>query len=492
MKKSYTAILFFLFSLLPVFSHNLTEQEAESFIRSLISDSNEIIKYIATSQLECANRLGITYNNVNNKCLISIDIEPEIKQSLLKKELTYSYTIEDLEPGYSKLILEITGQETKYEYIFHNDKMISKPSYYSKDWETIISKYFIFHCSNKTLTNDYTVNRLDEFVDSMLARLECSETEIQTLQKEKIHYILCSDENEISTMTGYTARGLYYLADDAIISNFNCHYHEISHLLINYKLRNIDLYTLPVLQEGFAVAFGGRGGKEPEVILDMGRFLQASSFLDYEMLFTKADFFQYDASMSYPVSGSYVKYLINSIGMEKFLKLYTQYSGTVEEVSHMKFNDSGLFDTADWQQFIDQGVASQFLNVTGIDESNFQNIVIESDGVNIYENDSTYLVKLKSTTGYNDKEVFPDYQSKLFAELFPDNEYKGEKYILMADSNEVSIYNLLNNNLMAKYSVGFSMDNKPVMEKDGYYIFTVSKNLFDESLRPEGFININN
>jgi hypothetical protein len=142
------------------------------------------------------------------------------------------------------------------------------------------------------------------------------------LKKEKIIYILCKDEDEIEKLTGYKARGMFNLAYDYVISTFNCHYHELLHLLMNYKLKNIPPYTHSFLQEGFAVSFGGRGGKEPEVILNLGCFIAESKFLEYKELLSLDKFRNFDVSMSYPLSGLYNNFIISNFGIDNYLKLY--------------------------------------------------------------------------------------------------------------------------------------------------------------------------
>ena len=237
-----------------------------------------MLNYIDASEIKLSERLDISYQDVKFKPLISLDVDPVVKKELLSGKLNYGYDINLLENDFSKLLIKVSNNKLKYEFIFKKTKMISKPSYYAEDWECVNSKYFVFHTSSRSLLNQYSISRLDSFVEHMLEVLQCGTDEIQKLQKEKIHYYLCKDESEIQKLTGYSARGLYYLSSDIIISTFNCHYHELCHLLINYKIKSNRLYTLPLLQEGFAVAFGGRGGKEPNVILNRGNFYQRITF----------------------------------------------------------------------------------------------------------------------------------------------------------------------------------------------------------------------
>jgi hypothetical protein len=79
--------------------------------------------------------------------------------------------------------------------------------------------------------------------------------------------------------------------------------------------------------------------------------------------------------------------------------------------------------------------------------------------------------------GQNSLSLF--YSSK-FAELFPGRKYNGEKYAVLADTGEISVYNLFTGNLIAKYSLSFSLTGKPVPKENGLYQFLIKKSCFDE------------
>lgn len=69
-------------------------------------------------------------------------------------------------------------------------------------------------------------------------------------------------------------------------------------------------------------------------------------------------------------------------------------------------------------------------------------------------------------------------------ELFPEALYHNEKYLIQANAEEVSVYNLYSNILIAKHVRGFSDTNNPVEQKDGYFIFAIKKEVFDEPIDP--------
>jgi hypothetical protein len=463
-----------------IFSQGLSDSNGKSFINALINDSPDIEKFVNNKELLLSKRLGITYNDTRNKFLISNDIEPSVKADLRSRLLKYDYSIKNIGDNYSVLTLNIPSKNIKYEYYFHNSGLISKPFYFAKDWSNQKSAYFEFHISDTTLINDYSISMLDTFVDKMISVLNFNSAEIKKLKEEKIHYFFCKDDLEIERLTNYKARGLYYMPYDYIISTYNCHYHELLHLLMNYKLRSVNTYTLPLLQEGFAVAFGGRGGQKPDVLWQMGKFIVQSNILDYKSLLNKSDFNKNDPSMSYPVAGLYVKFLIHSIGINKFLELYKKYSADNAKIEELNINIAELPSDSDWQKYLESPELGNPICATGFKEDDYKTLIINTVDFTIYENKDKYLFRIKSPVGLKYKEDFPDYTSKIFNELYPQGKYQYEKYLVTANAEEVSIYNLFTNDLVAKYVAGFSMKNEPVMQKDGYYIFTVNKNVFDE------------
>jgi hypothetical protein len=483
--------LFVLFSS-SVFSQNISDPLAQSFLNALISDSPDLERFVLKSELNLSKRLGISYPDAKHKFLISNDVDTKIKEDLKNGSMNYNYNIDSIDQDYSILNFKIPARQIKNEYYFYRSKLISKPYYFARNWEIEISKYFVFHISEPNLFNKYSQNRLDSFVDDLLLKLIFNESEKTKLQKEKIHYYLCKDEDEIELLTNYKARGLYYIPYDYIISTFNCHYHELVHLLVNYKLKKLNLYTLPLLQEGLAVANGGRGGKEPNVILSMGLFLAQSNFIDYKSLLSKSQFYQMDPSMTYPIAGLYTKFLIQSLGIKKYLEFYKNYSSDTENINSIKIDISELPSETKWQKFLSDPANENSISVSVFDESDFPHEIVKNDLFSILENENKYLFKIKDIIGIHSDTDINNYDSNLFRELFPNKTYKNEKYIIIANTDEVSIYNLFSNNLIAKYVKAFSIYNEKVDQQDGFFIFTINKNVFDEVIKTENEVSIIN
>jgi hypothetical protein len=479
MKIFLFAVLIF-YNINPTKAQSFTDSTANVFINSLTLQRDRLDKIILPDELELSKRLGITYKNIDKKYLISNDIEPEIRDKITKNQLTFTFSIDKLADDYSRLKFVIPKINLTRDYFFKKTQLISKPYYYSRDWKIIKSEYFIFHISYESFFNKYSADKLDSFVKKISHLLKYSGEQIENLRKNKIHYFLCTDESEIKQLTGYSARGLYYIPYDYIITTYNCHYHELLHLLINFKLKSLYLYTSPLLQEGFAVAFGGRGGKEPRVILDMGLFLVKSGMLDYNSLLTKPDFYQSDISMSYPVSGIYNKFLIQTDGIEKYLGLYQKYSTTENNINDLNFDKSDLPPDDKWKRFIDSYFDSTII-IAPENKSEFK-LIAKGYNYKISGNNYFYLFQIKDTVLLSPRNSLAGYKSKLFSEIFPSREYHSEKYAIIADSNEISVYNFYSNNLEAKYVRGFDIHQQPVKFTNGYYRFLISLKLFDEPM----------
>lgn len=274
---------------------------------------------------------------------------------------------------------------------------------------------------------------------------------------------------------------MYNVAYDFVVTTFNSHYHELVHLLMNFKLQRLPLYTHPFFQEGCAVALGGRGGKEPDVILNLGSFLYNSKMLDYSSLLSKEGFRQINVSLSYPVSGLYNKFLIEQIGIKRYLELYGKYSGTANEVEGMKIDESELPERAAWHEFI--GVYSQKKAIDFENSQTQTQLIYDGASARIFEDLRSYYFNLRDTLLIGADTKRHEYHSKKFYGVFGNRKYQGEKYLILANASEISIYNLFTNNLIANYVSSFSDTHSPVPSENGLYYFTVRKYIFNAELK---------
>lgn len=484
MKIIFLLFLFFPFS----FSQTISNNRIETIVDLLITNSKDISNYIYPAELQISNRFGIKYDGIQNKFLIANDIPKEISNDLISRKIKYDYKLENLENNFSLLTFTIPSLNIKREYFLKDSFLISSPFYYSYRWKLITSEHFNFYVSDENLFNQYSITQLENFVNKMVGVLSFSDEEIITLKENKIFYFLCKDEDEIKKLTGFTTRGIYIIAQDYVVTTYNTHYHELLHFLINLKLKKLPLYTHPFLQEGFAVAFGGRGGLEAHTISEMGVFLIKSGFANYSEMLSKSEFQKTDASISYPISGLYTRFLISKIGIANYLNLYRKYSGSADNISIESIFQKDLLPDNQWNLFVDSLSTLNPISILENTRLTDYELITKQINFEIYENELNYFFRIKDTLLISTSEAIPNYQSKIFEQNFPARNYNSEKYLIIANQNEISVYNLFSNNLIGKYVASFSLPPNAVPTKDGFYEFVIAKELFEEELSENNFM----
>jgi hypothetical protein len=458
----------------------VSRNDAEHFVHDLIWNPDSIQSWFDENSLSTAHRLGIEYQGVACKNLISYDLEDSLRQFIKQKRLQYSMTLDTMEQGYTHLLLRFDRYELSRDFYFKNQQAISPFAYFSRRWWTRESKYFRFVLSDTTLFNYYCIRQLELFVSDMATMLGFNQPELQTLQDKKIYYYLCRDEDEIERITGFRTRGMYNLAYDAVITTYNTHYHELLHLLINYKLRHLSLYTHPFLQEGLAVACGGRGGLNRQVVLPMGYFLIKAQFVEPVALLNRQEFLQLDASLSYPVAGLYTRFLLETKGIDYYLKLYRNHNGAANDPAVQQIQTAELPVNSLFRQFVSNSLKRELISLE--QPSPQGSIIIQNDSVNVFQDGLRYYFLLQDYLLLHADQHFPGYTSKKFNEILPHKTYHGEKYLIRVTTDEISVYNLFTNDLIASYVASFVLPPTPVPKKAGRYYFSIDKTVFEEPL----------
>jgi hypothetical protein len=487
-------IKFFLYSIMffPYIIHSQTT--AQKFVDALINDKENIADYINKDELTSSSRLGISYDGVKNKLLIGSEIPHEIISVIKDDKFQYTVKEKPLTNGFTSAIFGVP--EANYEKQFYfNNGFVNSTAYYARLWEKIESKYFKFRISEPKYFNDYCIKRLDDFVDMIADTLGYTPTEKELLEKEKIIYTFCRDENEVKMITGYGARGMALLGNDEVVTSYQTHFHEVAHILINFKLKKLGLYTLPFFMEGFAVAVGGRGGMAPRVVTDLGYYLQKTALLTYDSIITDEQFRSNDGSMSYPVSGLYNSFLLRELGGEKYLELYKKVNGGVEYVKKIKFLQHVLPEDGKLEKFM---LDYQNEKIMYVDETDtlLPDLFIQGSDGNIVLMDGYYkfFVSGKLFIGPNIMSDFPDYRSRMQSSITNDSGLCKSKYCVTSDSNSIKIYNLFNDEIV--YSRENSLSdlkiNIPVFMDYGekYFTFFIRKDIlnndFDDGYMIEG------
>jgi len=477
-----TIFLCLLFSVC-LFAQNISPDRLETIAKLIVSNSPELSKYILPEEFKTSNRFGIAYKEIENKFLIA----NEFLQT--DKNISYSYKLINLEHNYSIFSIDVPSQNHTRDYYLKDSFIVSKPFYYSRNWKSKESNHFKFFISDESLFNDYSIEQLEKFTEKMFNVLKFSDQQKKEIKQKKIYYFLCKDESEIQKVTGFAARGIYILAQDYVVTTYNTHYHELVHFLINLKLKDLPLYTHPFLQEGFAVAFGGRGGLEVHTIFETGVFLIKSGFANYYELLGRQDFLNTDATISYPISGLYVDFLIKQIGIEKFIELYKKYSASKDFAIIDLLDKNDLPSEEKWSLYINSLVDKNPIKAADNVDFNSFNIISKKENYEIYSKNEKYLFRVKDTLLINTTDKVPNYQSTLFAEHFPNRKYNSEKYLIIANQNEISIYNLYSNNLIGKYVATFSIPPQEIKKRNGFYEFIADKEVFDQEIIKENILS---
>lgn len=481
------AIFFILYIFLIKIS--VSQTFIDSFFQALINNQDNITNFVDPDELTRSSRLGINYTGIKNKFLISYDIEDSLKELIAGKKLEYKTNIAETDGDFSKIEFSIPPLNYSKVFYFKSGKYISPTTYYSRNWETDTSKYFIFKISDPAYFNKYCENKLDEFVDKMADKLQYTDEEKQLLQKEKIYYLLCKDAAEIKTISGFDMRGQYLTAFDEILTTYNTHYHELSHLLMNYKLKNLSLFTLPFFMEGFAVAMGGRGGLSTRVVTDIGLFLQVKGIISYDSILTNDDFYKEDASLTYPVSGLYTLLLMKTLGMDSYLELYKKVNGDLEYLKKIKLEDLNLPDKKEFKNYLKEYEKEKYINSEkcSYPKRHFmEEIYIDSCYSFETRDNFIYLYPISDSGNEN-------YKSKIFNEVTKKT-YNLEAYLIKVDTVSIKLYNCYSNELIASYDKNFCIDSfteyfsKSLVIVDGierpdlsylHYFFNIAITVFD-------------
>lgn len=480
MNRCFISLALLLSVSLPAPSQTINHAEVQSFIRALLWNQPSLPSWFDPNQAALAGRLGIVYDGVRNKNLIGGEIDDSTRALVRSGRVGYDVKIDTLEGEYARLMLTFENGASPRQYYFKGDRYISAEAYCARTWTVVETKHVRFIISDTTLSNPYCRAQLETFVARTGALLQLSARDMKTLREKKILYYLCKNEDEIQRLTGFRLRGMCDLAIDAVVSTYNMHCHELLHLLINFKLRHLPLYTHPFFQEGIAVAYGGRGGLAPDVLLSLGRFLYRSQSVELASLLEDDGFRQSDPSLSYPAAGLYNRFLVETLGMESYLRLYRRFSRSGGNAGRLHIPAEMLPGESLWNHYVQDSAGR---NAITLDPAPARSRTLyENGGVRISEEGERYYFLLPRELLWPGAERFPNYASQAFRDAFPKKQYRGEKYMIVVRSEEVSVYNLFTNTLIASYAAAFAMPQAGVPLVKDRYRFSIERSIFDDPL----------
>lgn len=475
----YRFLLILLFLAPSIFSQNFSDK----FLDALIYDKPDVTEYVNQLELVKSERLGIKYDGVKSKVLIGYELTDEVKAGIKSGKFKYEIKEQLLADTYTEVTLNVPVANYSRTYYFDNG-FVTNSTYCSRLWQKKESKYFAFSIEEPKYFNEYCVKRLDDYVDMIADTLGFTIAERRILEKEKIGYIFCKDENTVEKITGFKAKGMAMLGSDDVVTSYQTHFHEVAHILINYKLKKLGLYTLPFFMEGFAVAVGGRGGMAPRVVTDLGCYLQKSGILTYDSILTNDGFYNNDASMSYAVAGLYNSFLLNELGGEKYLQLYKKVNGDLEFVKKIGPSSFNLPVTAKWISFLDDYNSNPEIycnaNDTNISRTRIGSIGLLPKTVNEYYK---FFIGDYMFLGYDNlEEKDRGYFSKLFLSMFPKdsaNAKHPDEFGIFVDTSSIRVINFFNDEIVASYNSAFKVDGAKVPYKNKDFEFFVKKSILN-------------
>jgi hypothetical protein len=343
---------------------------------------------------------------------------------------------------------------------------------------------------------------LDNCVERIAGALDIPVDKIRMLEKLKIDYYL-GDKNQMKLLTGHDAEGMTSLPFDAIITRHLPHEHELVHLLINYSLQDVPLFTLPIVQEGLACCIGGRWGKTASVINYWGAAVQTLGLVELDSLLTYTGFNSCPVGpdAAYAVSSLFTQTLIDNYGIDRFIEYYKILSGDVNYVNNLSTVEiirkaESSFQTK-WPDINDAYLKTveshSQAGIAVINLNNLEQQAFYKDADNnllIGQTPDYYIFKitlpLSKTNGsilMGDNRLNNNkYSSWQFQEHHPDMVYAGEIYGIQFSDQEAGLYNYLTNMLTAKYVYGFFPNSNYYSNQSNIIIFAIDKSLFDYEL----------
>jgi len=433
------------------------------------------------SAQERASRFGIEFSGIpvkiecnspiiQNIALMRDHLQPPVDKVTGLSSTGYSRL------DYSALVKGALVKHSYYVYFDGNYNWLTFPQdYYCREWPTVTSRYFRIrvHPEARNYLNPVLLEEADRFVERVAESLKISNDVLKTIRDKKIEYFYCHTDKQIEQITGQLTKGTYDPASGDIISAFFPHYNRIVQLLIHIKLRHLSLYTLPIIEEGLSVHYGGRWAKAPTAISGLGVFLVNENIVTPDSILTMTGFNDNaGADMAFPVAGLFTSFLLDRIGIEKYLELYLKLSGELKTVSNMnhlairkilgetlKIN-SWEDIKKEFKNHMDKITSENACFLPGTMEKGKE--IARGKNFVVYEDKNWFGFELRSNNNpvsgnflFDPDEQMVGEKSLLFEEHYKgDHPFEGFRYGLRFDVNEAGLYDYVSNHLVAKYIYG--------------------------------------
>ncbi len=354
--------------------------------------------------------------------------------------------------------------------------LVAPQDYYARAWETRETKYYRLHVDSGAVRflNPKILALADKQVVALADSLKLTPAQLALIADKKIEFYFCSSDSIVHLMTGAQTRGLLDLGTNDLISATFPHDHELIHLLVNIKLGDIPLYTLPLMREGLAVYYGGRWAKAATALTDLGVFLHRENLASVDSLLTLDDFDRVGADIAYPVSGLFYGYLRGKLGLDVALALYRRLSGDFESINRLTPDSVRQIivtesKSANWEtvlkEFDTYCQAQISVRASAQPGKGKGSAVLKQENWTITKDKNWLMAVFQGTQGTPPKgSIFlsPDTSlaqttsEQLSAQYNGDSNNDGYRYLIRVDQYEAGLYDLGTGQLTAKYIWGMS------------------------------------
>jgi len=301
--------------------------------------------YWRPPDLEAASRLGLSYHGP----WLKVDSDSPIwsfVEHLRRDDVHYTAMPPQEFAGGPldgvvniRLTFDQQGQRTTFRYYFDRiDEtwLLASPVRLVCEQGPSVPTHWVTVYDRRFAMSATLPPRLIALLDSCVAvvadQLAFTPEQLALLERERLGYLLAGPE-WVEQLAGAPTVGVANLQQDVVVTSHPCHAHELAHLLVNFWLGELPLYTLPLLQEGIATHLGGRWGRHPRVLHRVGHTTLTDGLLTLDELLTYNQFHGQSADLTYPPAGVFAGFVLERYGPDGLRRAYQSVSGTWEEVS---------------------------------------------------------------------------------------------------------------------------------------------------------------
>lgn len=485
----------------------------------IISGNFESASYLwAPESIQRARKFGIEYDNIvmKNDCTSPIIRKLDVMMSFLQPPIKNIMTLQD---HYSQLVYSTVVKGQKVEHDYYAKKLgnyywlVYPQDYYGRQYQMMQTKYFEIHYpeERKAYLNPIVLDEADKFIDSTCRKLGLTKEDLDLLEEKKITYFFCDNDQTVKYMTGHLVKGTYDMASNDIISAFFPHYHELSHFLVNYKLRKLPLYTLPLFREGMAVYLGGRWGKTNDALNEMASYLYQMKFVEIDSILTMHQFEKNASSeISYPVAGLFCRFIAEKTDFDNLMKMYLDFSGEFDTL--IRLSDSEIKEEisketgyaswsemlSDFDNFLKDILENQAVIMPGklkdgkpIVEQKYYTLTEKDNWIGLEYTSNQNDTMMSANILFDKEESLSNYSSLIFEDQYRDTlSYNGYRFGIRFDKFEAGIYDYATSQLLAKYIWSISPSDDYIDKENNKLYFKFDKKILGDILPVEENVKV--